>query len=87
MAVIRRGDPDRGVVIVKLNDRDGAVRLVTQMRDLEGVLVWSEVFDGRAVSDDEADDYIGRQTAYDPDIWVIEVEDADADGWFSGEVV
>lgn len=87
MVVLRRGDPDRGVVIVKLNDRNGTVRLVTQMRDLDGTLVWSEIFDGRGVSDGEADEYVARQVAYDPDIWVIEVEDADADGWFSGDVV
>lgn len=87
VVVVRRGDPDRGVVVVRLSHRDEGIRVVTQIRDLDGTLVWSAVFDGRSVSDAEANDYIDRQVSYDPDIWVIEVEDADEDGWFSGEVV
>ena len=87
IVVVRRGDPDRGVVIVKLNHRDEGVRVVSQIRDVDGTLVWSELFDGRGVSDTEADEYIDRQASYDPDIWVIEVENADEDSWFSGEVV
>lgn len=87
IVVMRRGDPDRGVVIVKLNHRDEGVRVVAQIRDLDGALVWSEMLEGRGVSDAEADEYINRQASYDPDIWVIEVEDADEDGWFHGEVV
>lgn len=87
VVVVRRGDPERGVVMVKLRHRDEGSRLVTQMRDLDGTLVWSDVFDGRRMSDAEAHEYIERQISYDPDIWVIEIEDADVEGWFSGEVV
>lgn len=87
MVVERRGDPDRGVVIAKLDHRDKGIRVVIQTRDLDGTLVWTEMFDGRSVSDAEADEYVDRQASYDPDIWVIVVEDADEHGWFSGEVV
>lgn len=86
-AVLRRGDSDRGVVIVKLRHRDRGIRVVTQMRDLDGTLVWNDVFDGRFVDEGEAGEYVDRQASYDPDIWVVEVEDGDEDGWFSGVVV
>ena len=87
MVVVRRGDPDRGVVIVKLNHHGDGIRVLAQTRDLDGILVWSKMFDGRGVSDVEADEYIGRQASYDPDIWVIEVDGDDDVAWFSGEVV
>ncbi len=87
VTVLRRGDADRGMVIVKLRRRDGDVRLVTQTRDMDGTLVWTSVFEGRFVNEAEAGEFVDRQASYDPDIWIIEVEDGDEDGWFSGPVV
>jgi len=87
MVVVRRGDPDRGVVIVRLYDRERGIRLVSQSRDIDGTLVWSAALDGRYVGESEAANYVERQVSYDPDIWVIEIESADEEGWFTGVVV
>lgn len=74
VVVVRRGDPHRGVVIVKQYLAGQGFRVVTQVRDLDGVLHWQTVLGEEPVAEDEADGYIERQAGYDPDLWVIEIE-------------
>lgn len=83
--VVRRGDPHGGMVILKVNRLAEGCRVLAQTRDLDGVLCWLAAFDGRLVSESEADDYIARQTARDPDLWIIEVETRDEDHGFEGK--
>ena len=62
--------------------RAGAVDVPGRLHlrgDLDGRLAWFEALDGAAVPDAEADAYIARAAARDPDIWVIEIEHRE--GW------
>lgn len=91
VVVVRRGDPHRGVVMVKLHLLGVGFRVVAQRRDPDGVLTWETVLGATPVPEAEADDYIARQTGYDPDLWVIEFDarpdDADTIAIFQGPVV
>lgn len=88
VVVVRRGDPHRGVVIVKQHRLGAGFRVVTQIRDLDGRLTWQAVRNGELLPEAEADELIGRQIAYDPDLWVIEIEmRAGDDDFFQGPVV
>lgn len=80
----RRGDPHGGMVILKVNRLDLGCRVLTQSRDLDGVLSWMPALKGELVPEREADDYISRQTARDPDLWVVEVEARDGEHGFEG---
>ncbi len=71
--LLRRGDAERGTVIVRLAGKDGA-RVLTQVRDLDGKLTWMDVKEGAVLPPDEADAYIDRAVNRDSDLWVIEVE-------------
>jgi hypothetical protein len=82
--VARRGDPHGGMVVLKINLLESGCRVLAQTRDLDGVLCWLAAFDGRLVPEPEADDYIARQTARDPDLWVVEVETRDGEHGFEG---
>lgn len=85
--VARRGDPHSGIVILKLNLLEQGCRVMSQMRDLDGKLGWLEALDGALVPEAEADAYIARQTARDPDLWVIEIEDRLGRHWVDGSVI
>lgn len=88
VVVVRRGDPHRGVVIVKQHRLGAGFRVVTQIRDLDGRLTWQPARDGALLPEAEADEFIGRQVAYDPDLWVIEIEMRPGDDdIFQGPVV
>ena len=75
VAVLRRGDLNSGIVILKLNRFEAGFDVLIQGRNEDGALVWLPALEGRSVDEAEADAFIERQQKYDPDIWVIEIED------------
>lgn len=71
--VTARGDATGGAVLVKLNTLDGAAQLYQRSFDLvSGDRAWLVLSEGDEPIVDAA---IGRQRSFDPDLWVIEVED------------
>lgn len=82
--IARRGDPNGGMVILKVNRLDLGCRVLTQTRDLDGVLSWMPALNGDLVPEADADAYITRQTARDPDLWVVAVEARDGEHGFEG---
>jgi len=71
--VVAHGDDTGGAVLVKLNTLDGQASLYQRAFDLmTGERAWTTLSDGSEADVDEA---VARQRGYDPDLWVIEVED------------
>ena len=77
--VARKGEAKGGTLMIKLNQLENGCRVLSQMRDLDGNLGWLAAFEGAPVPEAEADDYIARAVARDPDLWVVEIESRD--GW------
>jgi hypothetical protein len=71
--VVHHGDDVAGAVLVKLNTLDGQARAFQRSFDLQtGARRWIELLGG---TEGEVDAAIARQRGFDPDLWVIEVED------------
>lgn len=71
--VMAHGDDVAGAVLVKLNTLDGQARAFQRSFDLAaGTRVWVELASG---AEAEVDAALNRQRGFDPDAWVIEVED------------
>ena len=87
VVVVRRGESERGTLILKLNQLEHDVRVLSQARDIDGRLGWLAAFDGRAVKEAEADAYIARAVKRDPDLWVVEIEDREGRHPFEGPVL
>jgi len=75
-AVLRKGDPDAGGVLVVLRGRDG-VSVLSQLRTAAGELAWMRATGPGPVDDATADAYVARQVKFDQDLWVIEFEAPD----------
>lgn len=73
--VARKGDVRGGAVLVRQVDRRaGTVRLYAEaLRGAEGERVWMQPHPGAPEPDLDA--YADRQARYDPDLWVVEIED------------
>ena len=86
MMVLRKGDRARGTVLLKINLLDRRFVVLAQVRRDER-LVWSRATGADPVDEAAADAYIARQVKYDPDLWIVEVEDRQGRHWFEGAVV
>ena len=73
--VTRRGDSDAGAILLKLNRLGAGVEILCQTRDIEGNHAWMRGTGKDLISETEAEVYIEKQIQYDPDIWVLEIED------------
>ena len=71
--IARKGDATAGAVLVKLATMDGQATLFQRSFDLmTGERTWVVLADGPEA---EVEDAARRQRSFDPDLWVIEVED------------
>lgn len=75
--VAHRGDAERGAVLLKINHLDGTATVYDRAYTLDGRLAWSRRTGATSVPEPDADDLIARQRRYDPDLWVLEIEDRD----------
>ena len=71
--VTAKGDLTAGAILVKLNTLDGAAKAFQRSFDLmTGDRAWVVLAEG---PEGEVDQAVNKQRSFDPDIWVIEVED------------
>lgn len=72
--VVRRGDARAGSVIVKVYDSSTRqARLYSEAFGPDGDRLWMQPVTTEFES--ELDAYVERQRGYDPDLWVVEIED------------
>ncbi|MEQ8434597.1 MAG: DUF1491 family protein [Oceanicaulis sp.] len=74
--VARRGDPDAGAVLIKVLLARRTARLFAPVRDFEGERVWAQPLGADPVPEQDADAYAVRRAERDPDLWVVEIDDA-----------
>ena len=71
--VTAKGDATAGTVLVKMNTLDGQAAAYQRSFDLRtGARAWVVLAEGAEADVDAA---LARQRGFDPDLWVIEVED------------
>jgi hypothetical protein len=84
-ALVRRGDSDAGAIYIKVAYLDGSCQVYAPISAhlaeampeealvLEEGRAWLPVYNPSAL-EGEADTYLARQAARDPDIWILEIE-------------
>lgn len=77
--VMRRGDGERGALYVKVATLDGRATLFgpapASFDDTPGGRTLTPHLDAAGVPERDVDAYMTRQIEYDPDLWLIEIED------------
>ena len=73
--VVKKGDLTAGAVLVKLNTLDGQAKLFHRSFDLmTGERRWDVMSEG---AERDVDLSLSKKRSFDPDLWIIEVEDRD----------
>lgn len=73
--LVRRGDASAGAIFIKHNRFKDGCTILTPTTAMDGGRAWSRGTGETPVPEADADAYIERQRKYDPDLWVIEIED------------
>lgn len=75
-AVLRKGDPDAGGILVVLRGPSGQ-SVLSQVRAGDGEPAWLRATGAGPVDQEAVDAYVARQLRFDPDLWVLEFESPD----------
>lgn len=77
--VARRGAPEAGAVFVRVTLPDGLGRVLAPAAGPtygeDGGRRWAEPLGGGPVPQGEIDRFLARQVAFDPDIWILDIDD------------
>lgn len=72
---LRKGDEERGAIMLKVNCFAAGCTVWTQTRTMDGAPAWMRGTGAELVPEQTADAYVERQVQRDPDLWVVEIED------------
>jgi hypothetical protein len=84
--VIRSGAEEAGSIILRIAKLDGSVLVLNQARNAKGELVWAQALGGW-VSEARAGEWCDKQVKFDPDIWIVEIEDREGRAFVDEAVV
>lgn len=71
--LVRRGSEEAGAVFIKLNRLDGTLTVLSPAQRGEE-RVWTRPL-GDIADEPRCADYFAKQIRFDPDIWIVEIED------------
>jgi hypothetical protein len=72
--IVRKGAEEAGAVILTVSRLDGTCLLLNQARDGKGNLVWARPL-GDWSDEAKARIWLDKQIKFDPDLWIVEIED------------
>lgn len=84
--VARKGSEEAGAIFIKISKLDGTCTILNQARDGEGGRVWAKPL-GDASDEEKAKGYFERQIKYDPDLWIVEIEDREGRSFVDEPVI
>ncbi|MBV8976973.1 MAG: DUF1491 family protein [Alphaproteobacteria bacterium] len=85
--VVRKGSEEAAAIFLKLSRLDGTVTVLAQARaGEEGDLVWTRPL-GEQAQEARAQTYLDKQIKFDPDLWIVEIEDREGRAFVDEKVV
>ncbi|MYL96621.1 DUF1491 family protein [Novosphingobium sp. FGD1] len=84
-AVLAKGERDAGTILAVLTHNGASGRIYERMPDLDGARKWRCTRRHDAEKPDEFQSYLDRRRAQDPDMWIVELDSADAERFIGVE--
>ena len=84
--VVRRGSEEAGAIFLKIARLDGTCTVLNQARRGEGELVWMKPL-GETSDEATAAKYFEKQVRFDPDLWIVEIEDREGRAFVDEAIV
>lgn len=91
VAVRRKGVPEGGVIFIRIDRLDGTGTLFgpapQSLSGDDSERRFRRLHDGETIPNNLIEDRIAKETKFDPDCWIIEVEDRNGRSFLDGSVV
>ena len=84
--VVRSGAEEAGSIILKISKLEGSVLVLNQVRKAMGELVWAQALGGWT-SEARASEWCDKQVKFDPDVWIVEIEDREGRAFVDEAIV
>ena len=73
-AVLRKGDPERGSLLIVVRSRGRYVALLERNLAPDGQYRWGESEPGELDSEQKLAEFLQKRASFDTDLWVIELD-------------
>jgi len=84
--IVRKGAEEAGAVILRLSRLDGTALVLNQVRLGDGRLAWAKAL-GDWGAESTAQAWCDKQVKFDPDLWILEIEDRQGRAFVDEEIV
>ncbi len=75
--IIKKGDPDRGSILLLVSSRGRHVACLERTLSLDGGYQWVGVGPSESAGSNEIGDFLAKRARFDPDLWAIELDIAE----------
>jgi hypothetical protein len=75
--VVKRGDPDRGSVLLVIASRGRHIGCFERILGPDGAYRWREAGPAESAGSVEVDEFLRQRARFDEDSWIIELDIAD----------
>jgi hypothetical protein len=84
--VVKKGSEEAGTIYLKVSRLDGNCTVLNQATAGEGERVWARPL-GETCDEARAAAYFAKQMKFDPDLWIVEIEDRQGRAFVDEKVV
>ena len=72
--IIRKGDPDRGELLLLVTERGAHVACLERTRGMAGGYTWERVGPGASADTKSVAEFTAKRIRFDEDLWLIELD-------------
>jgi hypothetical protein len=84
--VVKKGSEDAGAVLIKVSRLDRTCTVLNQVTVGDGERAWGRPL-GEACDEAKAAAWFDKQMKFDPDLWIVEIEDREGRAFVDEKIV
>ena len=84
--VVKKGAEEAGAIFLKVSRLDGSCTVLNQVTAGEGERMWARPL-GESCEEARASTYFEKQKKFDPDLWIVEIEDREGRPFVDEKIV
>ncbi len=86
-AVLKKGDETAGQVLLLVRRRNGTTQVFARTLNSRGDYSWTVAVEAREEDITKINEYVERQTRFDPDLWVVELNTENPERFVADELI